>query len=70
MWSFNRDGEVDPRLKEDLNAAMGTDEAHNRERRRAFLDRARPQRGVATLRHAFPDADGAPEGVRDVNDLD
>jgi hypothetical protein len=70
MWSFNRDGEVDPRLKEDLNTALGTDETRNRKRRRAFVDRARPQRGVATLRDAFPEADGAPEGVRDAGDED
>jgi hypothetical protein len=31
-----------PCLKEDLDTAMGIDGARNRERRRAFIDRAHP----------------------------
>jgi hypothetical protein len=68
MWSFNRDGEVDPALKEDLNAAMGIDENAKRAHRRDLLNRAHPQRGVATLRTAFPNAGAAPEGVSDIED--
>lgn len=70
MWSFIRDGEVDPALKEDLAAAMGIDEAGKRARRRQFLRHARPQHGVATLRAAFPGATGAPDGVTDAAEDD
>ena len=66
MWSFNRDGEVDPRLRDDLNAAMGIDEAAQRARRRDLASLARPQRGVNDLKDAFPNADGRPDGVRDI----
>ena len=68
MWSFNRDGEVDPRLKDELNSAMGIDEMKKREKRRDLARHAHPQRGVDALKSAFPDADGRPEGVRDVDE--
>lgn len=68
MWSFNRDGEVDPRLKDELNSAMGIDEAQKRERRRDLARHAHPQRGVDALKSAFPDADGRPDGVRDAGE--
>ena len=70
MWSFNRDEEVDPRLKEDLNSAMGIDEMKNREKRRDLADLTHAQRGVDTLKSAFPNAGGSPPGVRDVTDED
>ncbi len=66
MWSFNRDGEVDPRLKDELNSAMGISEMKKREKRRDLARHAHPQRGVDALKSAFPGSDGRPEGVRDV----
>lgn len=68
MWSFNRDGEVDPRLKDELNSAMGIDEMKKREKRRDLARHAHPQRGVDALKSAFPGSDGRPEGVRDVDE--
>jgi hypothetical protein len=68
MWSFNRDGEVDPQLKDDLNRALGLDEAAKRAARRDLAPLAHPQRGVSDLKAEFPDADGRPDGVRDVSD--
>jgi hypothetical protein len=68
MWSFNRDGEVDGKLKDDLNRALGVDEAAQREARRDLAALARPQRGVDALKAAFPNAGGRPQGVRDVAD--
>ena len=67
MWSFNRDGEADEAMKEDRNEAMGIDTDHKRSLRRDLADMAHPQRGVDTLKEAFPDADDTPPpGVRDV----
>ncbi len=66
MWSFNRDGEADPRLKESFLAGLGIDEARQRERRRDLAAQARPQRGVDDMRDAFPEAGGRPAGVRDI----
>ena len=68
MWSFNRDGEVDSRLKEDLNGAMGIDEAEKRQRRADLAAGARPQRGVNRVQASFPDANGRPDGVRDIEE--
>ena len=68
MWSFNRDGEPDERLKSDLNQAMGIDEMAQREQRRDLAQGARPQRGVNAMKDAFPRANGRPEGVRDVEE--
>ena len=68
MWSFNRDGEVDPALHQDFNRAMGIDETAKRAHRQDLSALARPQRGVALMRSDFPHADGAPPGVRDVDD--
>jgi hypothetical protein len=65
MWSFNSDGEADPRLKDDLLAALGEDEAANRARRLDLAAGAHPQRGVNAMQSEFPAADGRPEGVRD-----
>jgi hypothetical protein len=68
MWSFNRDGEADEALRADFQAALGVDEAANRDRRRRFVPEARPQRGVNRLADAFPNAGGRPEGVRDAQE--
>lgn len=65
MWSFNRDGEADPRLREGFAEAMGFDEMARRAARQDLAARARPQRGVDLLRDAFPDAEDPPEGVED-----
>ncbi len=46
MWSFNRDGEADPRLRADFAAAMGIDEFERRARRRDLAALAKPQPGV------------------------
>jgi hypothetical protein len=53
MWSFNRDGEADERLKHDLESAMGIDEEAKREGRRDLTELAHPQRGVDAMRDAF-----------------
>lgn len=68
MWSFNRDGEVDPSLKQNMNDAMGIDEAAKREARRSLVDLAHPQRGVNLMKGNFPNALPPPQGVRDVED--
>ena len=68
MWSFNRDGEADPRLKQDFMTGMGLEEGKQREQRRDLAGHAHPQRGVNTMKDRFPDADGPVEGVRDVED--
>src|SRR3954447_14975483 len=66
MWSFNRDGEADPRLRADFATSLGIDEAEQRRQRRDLASLAHPQRGVDTLKDRFPDADGRPDGVRDI----
>lgn len=69
MWSFNRDGEADPKLKEGLAAALGTDEQAKREQRRDLVELTHGQHGVNALRDCFPGAAGTPPaGVRDVED--
>jgi hypothetical protein len=64
MWSFNRDGEADERLKQDLQQAMELDETGRRERRAPLRELAHPQHGVDTLAGAFPDGVPVP-GVVD-----
>src|SRR4051812_1194399 len=64
MWSFNRDGEADERLKHNLERHMGFDEAAKRERRRAFTALARPQHGVDAMADEF-EATTPLDGVRD-----
>jgi Protein of unknown function (DUF1264) len=64
MWSFNRDGEADERLKQNLEQHMGIDEAAKREQRRSFTELARPQHGVDLLADAFPNSTPMP-GVVD-----
>jgi hypothetical protein len=69
MWSFNRDGEVDPALRQDFLEAMEVDNARKRAERLGLLERARPQLGVNLLRNAFPHAAPTPPpGVRDRDD--
>jgi len=53
MWSFNRDGEADERLKHHLQEHMGIDEAAKREQRRELVALAHPQHGVDTMAGEF-----------------
>jgi hypothetical protein len=53
MWSFNRDGEADERLKAGFQDAMGIDERAKRGQRRDLVALARPQRGVDTMAGEF-----------------
>jgi hypothetical protein len=53
MWSFNRDGEADERLKRDFQQTMGIDEADKRAQRQAFVALAHPQRGVDAMASEF-----------------
>ena len=66
MWSFNRDGEADEHLKQDLEQHMGIDEAAKREQRRSFTELAHPQHGVDFLAGAFPHSTPVP-GVVDAD---
>ena len=65
MWSFNRDGEVDPALKRSRDEALGVDVEATRAGRQQYVDEAHPQRGVDLLRDAFTDTTPIP-GVVDV----
>ena len=69
MWSFNRFGEVDEAMRQDRNQVMSVDDEEARRHRQDLAPQAHPQRGVDTLREAFPDADGRPEGVVDRDSL-
>lgn len=64
MWSFNRDGEADESLKQDLEQSMGIDEGDKRAQRRDFADLARPQHGVDAMADEFGDTTPLP-GVDD-----
>jgi hypothetical protein len=64
-WSFNRDGEAAPDLVQRRDTNMGIDSGAKRRDRADLSPLARPQEGVDALKAAFPDASGAPEGVRD-----
>lgn len=66
-WSFNRDGEVDPRLVEERDRLFGVDTRRKRAARQDLASLARPQHGVDALDGAFPHADGRPAGVADAD---
>ena len=53
MWSFNRDGEADERLKADLQSHMGIDEADKSSQRQRFVELAHPQSGVDAMAAEF-----------------
>ena len=53
MWSFNRDGEADERLKSNFQHHMGIDEADKRAQRQQFVGLAHPQRGVNEMADEF-----------------
>jgi hypothetical protein len=64
MWSFNRDGEADERLKADFQRHMGIDEADKRAQRQGFVELAHPQRGVDEMAGEFSGTTAIP-GVSD-----
>jgi hypothetical protein len=66
MWSFNRDGEADDHLKQDLQSAMDVDESAKRGQRQRFVELAHPQHGVDTMADEF-DATTPIPGVTDSN---
>jgi hypothetical protein len=63
MWSFNRDGEADERLKADFSSALGVDEAANRQKRSGLTAKAHPQHGVDAMAGEFPSGTTALPGV-------
>jgi uncharacterized protein DUF1264 len=65
MWSFNREGESDERMKRDRNEAMGIDTEAKRADRQSFVELAHPQEGVDLLKEHFPGSTPVP-GVVDV----
>ena len=66
MWSFNRDGECDERLKQDRNDAMRIDPGSKREQRQDLVGLAHPQHGVDTMADQFPGSTPIP-GVVDAD---
>ena len=66
MWSFNRDGEADERLKSNFQHHMGIDEADKRAQRQQFVGLAHPQRGVDEMADEFSGTTPIP-GVVDVD---
>ena len=67
MWSFNRDGECDPALKENREQAMHLDTPATRRTRQELVDLAHPQHGVNVIADAFTDTSPVP-GVIDITD--
>lgn len=67
MWSFNRDGESDPALERDREAAMDLHTPRTRRQRQDLLEHAHPQHGVDALKGRFPGTSPVP-GVVDVRD--
>jgi hypothetical protein len=68
QWSFNRDGEVDPRMIEARDQRMKLNTADARRDRAGLASAAEPQGGVDALRASFPQATSAPTGVGDNGD--
>ncbi|NYD40542.1 DUF1264 domain-containing protein [Nocardioides panaciterrulae] len=67
MWSFNREGECEESLKDDRNRLFGIDPEKKAEQRQAaYLDLARPQRGVDAMADQFTGTTPIP-GVVDVD---
>lgn len=69
MWSFNRDGELDPALEHNRETSMGLDTPATRDRRQRLTDLTHPQHGVDTLKDEFSDTSPV-AGVMDVNTQD
>jgi hypothetical protein len=67
MWSFNREGELDPSLKSSGMEDLKLDFKKKREERQDLVQYARPQFGVDAMKGEFPGASPTPPpGVRDV----
>lgn len=67
MWSFNRDGESDPQMRQHRNVTMQIDSQQNRRERQDLVNEAHPQWGVDVLKDAFPEAEEEPPpGVQDI----
>lgn len=64
-WSFNRDGEVDPKLPAERDRRMGVDSAEKRRERQDLTPLARPQSGVDALAGKFPRPTRPVPGVTD-----
>lgn len=60
MWSFNRDGEVDPAIAGDRAERMEVDGEERRQKRRELVELAHPQCGVDALFDKFPNAAKTP----------
>lgn len=60
VWSFNRDGELDSSLLDDMNKEMEIDSSEKREHRQDLVEVAHPQRGVDALKGKFPNAAETP----------
>jgi hypothetical protein len=66
-WSFNADGEMDPRLEKARDQRMKVDTAARRQSRQALVPLAHPQQGVDDVAAAFPERKaiaGVPLGAR------
>jgi hypothetical protein len=66
MWSFNRDGEADERLKHDFQRHMDIDEQEKRSKRQELTELAHPQHGVDAMANEFEDTSPLP-GVVDAS---
>lgn len=66
-WSFNRDGEADPRLSQSRDERLNIDSNEVRERRQPLIELANPQMGVDAIRQHFPNAAPNMPGVEDAN---
>lgn len=66
MWSFNREGEMDPQLQQRRDARMQIDTAAKRQARQDLAALAHPQHGVDLLKDAFAGPTTLLPGVRDV----
>ncbi len=70
MWSFNRDGEMDERLRHSRDERLQINSHEKRRDRQDLLAFAHPQRGVDTLKGAFPNAtEPPPPGVREAGSV-
>ena len=66
MWSFNRDGEADPRMERSRDEAFGVSTLERRQRRLGLAHRMRPQEGVDAMAGAFGEpVPTPPPGVLD-----
>lgn len=69
MWSFNREGELRPNLRDDVANRVGVSFHERREQRADLARLARPQEGVDALKGRFPEAaKEPPQGVRDARE--